>query len=343
MAFDMLAAINEVADLTPTAAPPTPLVQGLELHVDGDYLAYYASGNDETTQGTARQNALDLIDAFKARTGADTVIVHMTANGCQKGERYLIATVKPYQGQRSDGRKPKNQPYLNEWLQTYTGSHFRVKSWATREADDGIAACAHFGIGKKPGYIAIATADKDMRMLPGLHVDWKSMELVRVEPGAYDVKGAENGKQYGLKWFWLQMLMGDTADHIPGLPGYATYSKEKEPKLIFKPLGEKTAEKFLAGCDNNEAAYLVVAGLYKEFYTQHPTLASNWCDRLCEQAALLWMRCCPGDDVIDFANHAGHSRISHAFCDHMWAAVKRLDERVKDQRNTLNSRADSAS
>lgn len=342
MAYDLAAAIDEVAETSPTMLAPTPRVPGLELHVDGDYLAYYASGNDDTSQGTARQNALDLIDAFKARTGADSVIVHMTANGCQKGERYLIATVKPYQGQRSDGRKPKNQPYLNDWLQSYTGSAFKVKTWATREADDGIAACSHYGIGKKPGYIAIATADKDMRMLPGLHIDWKSMELIRVNPGDYDVVGPENGKQYGLKFFWMQMLMGDTADHIPGLPGYATWSKEKTPVRVFKPMGEKTAAKFLADCKDNASAYAVVCSLYRDFYDEHPQHKSNWMDRFCEQAALLWMRCCPGDDVIDFANHAGHSCLSHAFCDHMWAAAKRLEKRIEDQRNTLNSRADRA-
>jgi len=341
MPFDLMGAIDEVADAAPTVVQPAPRVPGLVLHVDGDYLAYYASGNDETSAGQARQNALDLIDIFRSRTGADSIVVHNTAKGCQKGERYLIATVKPYQAQRADGRKPKNQPYLQDWLMQYEGSVFRSKTWATREADDGIAACAHFAVGQKPGYVAIATADKDLRMLPGLHIDWKSFETTRVEPGAFEVIGT-NGKLYGLKWFWMQMLTGDTADHIPGLPGYLTYSKEKEPKPIFKPLGEKTAEKFLADCKGNASAYEVVTGLYRGFYENHPAQASNWYDRFCEQAALLWMRCGNDAAVCDFARHTGHSRINASFCEDMWAAVARLEQRVKDQRTTLDALAGSA-
>lgn len=344
MAFD-IAAIEEAASASPQLVEYPNPVPGLVLHVDGDYLAYYASGNDETSEGQARQNAIDLIHKFKGRTGATSVVMHNTANGSQKGERYLIATIKPYQGQRDSGRKPKNHGYLQNWLQTYDGPLFRAKNWLTREADDGIGAVAHHAIGTDVGYCVIATADKDMRMLPGLHISWKPVNgqhvLTRVKPGGYDIVG-EDLKQYGLKFFWQQMLMGDTADHIPGLEFYRGDWDEKKQAFKIKKMGEKTAEKMLEDCFDNEQAYARVAELYMNAYTQYdaagnPTNPNEWADRFVEQAALLWMRLDNTASVADFARHAGHSKISTNFHDATWAAVGRLEKRVRDRRAEIDS------
>jgi 5''-3'' exonuclease (including N-terminal domain of PolI) len=344
-------AIAAAAAAAPTMIPPAVVVPGLELHVDGDYLAYYAAGNDETTAGESRLNAINLLDAFRAATGATKIIVHNTAKGCQKGERYLIATVKPYQGQRDTGRKPKNHGYLQDWLMSYEGPLFRTKNWATREADDGIAACAHYAVGRNPGYIAIATADKDLRMLPGLHIDWLKRNLVRVMPGAYDVVGPEiekikagvvikeRGKQYGLKFFFMQLLMGDTADNCPGLPEYRSYNAKSE--TTYKKLGEKTAYDLLDDCPDILSAVNQVCDLYFENYHREQRWAARrgdgfteWADRLAEQAALMWMRLDNAASVSDFATHKGHSRIP--WPQEVLAAAQRLEERVKLARQALN-------
>lgn len=338
MAFD--AAIAAATSAAPQLRALPPIRPGLVLHVDGDYLAYYAAGNDECTKGQARENAVNLLDNARAIAGAESIVVHNTAKGCHKGERYLVATVKPYQAQRVDGRKPKNHGYLQDWLMEYKGPHFTAKNWLTREADDGIAACVHHAIGTQAGYGAIFTADKDLRMLPGLHVIWKPIdgrrEAVMVEPGAWSVIGP-CGKEYGLRWFWMQMLTGDTADNIPGLEGYIAHNKAKGE--FFKPIGEKTADAFLEGVTTTDEAYEVVAGLYRQYYDKRAP--GTWADRFCEQAALLWMRADAKATVTDFATHQGHSRINRRFCDETLAAVKRLDERVTTARATINSFADS--
>jgi DNA polymerase-1 len=321
------AAIAAIAEAQPHRAEVLPMTPGLVAHIDGDYLAYYASGNDETEPGQARQNAIDLIQAFAARIGAESVVVHNTANGCHKGERYLVATVRPYQGQRKGDRKPKNHAYLQDWLQSYEGSLFLAKNWTSREADDGIAACAHFAIGKSPGYAGIATRDKDLRMLPGLHVNWMTRQVTRVEPGDYEVIG-EDGKLYGLKWFFAQMLMGDDADHCPGLERYLDGDR-------FKPCGEKTALKLLAGCASTEDACRAVMQLYRDGYRESGATYAD--DRFCEQAALLWMRLGNEAPVADFARHAGFSRINHAFDPALWAAVERLEERVSNSRKQIDA------
>lgn len=318
-------AIAKAAEEAPTQPTYPDKVAGLVVHIDGDYLAYHASGNDDCQPGMARLNAQAAIDRYMLLTGATSAVVHSTASGCHKGERYLVATVKPYQGQRDTGRKPKNYAYLRDFLLNYSGDAFRSKVWATREADDGFGAVAYYAQGNKAqgGYAALATADKDMRMLPGLHVDWKEHTTVMVPEGAYEVWGP-NGKLYGLKWFWMQMLMGDAADNCPGLE--LAWNGTKMVKV-----GEKTAEKFLADCEDNETAYRRVVRLYRRGYDS----VAVGSDRFVEQAGLMWMRTGPKANVLDFAEHNRGGGFSQYFDPAMWDACERLDKRVKEQRAML--------
>jgi DNA polymerase-1 len=279
-------------------------VPGRVLHLDADYLAYYASGNDECEPGRARQNAFDRIEQTRLRCGAESVVAHLSASGCTKAHRFIIATVKAYQGQRNASRKPKNWAYLREVLETYEGPKFKPKVWVTREADDGIAYCAH------QGSAVISTRDKDMRMLPGLHINWMDYTLTEVPPGAYDVIGVD-GLQYGAKWFYLQLLQGDTADNIPGLP-----------KLFGKLCGDKTAEKYLAGTTCIEDAYDRVQAAYEDHY------GAPWADALIEQAGLLWLRT---DAQASLRNIAEAFPKHHPIDD----AIYRLEERVTKRLNEL--------
>ena len=295
----LLAKIAQAAAEKPQVGPGVfpAVVPGRVLHLDGDYLAYFASGNDDTEPGQARRNAFDRIVLTRMRCGAESVTLHLSASGCTKAHRYLIATVKPYQGQRNAARKPKNWAYLREVLEHYEGPRFKPKVWVTREADDGMAYCAYLQ------HIAISTRDKDMRMLPGLHVNWMTYQLTEVPPGAWDVIG-EDGDQYGLKWFYLQLLQGDTADNISGVP-----------RLFGSTCGDARAAKYLATAPDRDEAYDRVQAAYAEFYKE------AWPDALIEQAGLLWLRT---DAQASLAN------IAEAFPKdpRLSSALDRLTERV---------------
>jgi DNA polymerase-1 len=148
-------------------------------------------------------------------------------------------------------------------------------------------------------------------MLPGLHINWMTYELTEVQPGEYDVLGVD-GLQYGRKWLYLQLLQGDTADNIPGLP-----------KLFGKQCGDATASKYLASATGAEQAYDHVQTAYADFY------GSLWPDALAEQAALLWLRT---DAQASIAN------VAEAFpdCPHIKRALERLEQRVTKELNELN-------
>lgn len=316
-------AITLAAEAAPQIILTPPVTTGLLIHVDGDFLAYNAAGNDDMPPGQARINCLEKLEKFRTQVGAAGVVVHSTMPGSTKGERYLVAQVKPYQGHRTGDRKPKNQPYLQDYLINYVGPAFLSKVWSAREADDGMSSCAQYALTQTPNYAVIVTKDKDMRMIPGVHIIWDSLLTVTVPPGAYDVVGSD-GKQYGLKWFWLQMLQGDPTDNIPGLEFY------KKANGSLANLGPKTAEKFLAGTTTSDQAAAIVMDLYEGCYQD------TWADRFVEQASLLWMRCAVEPEVDDFITHVGVSRINTVFPPAVTAAAVAMKERVTLARIALD-------
>lgn len=277
-------------------------------HIDGDYLAYFAAGGDEMPVGTARRVAAERIEAFREMSGSAKALVHLTAADSTKGDRFLAATVKPYQGQRSSGRRPKNWAALRDYLENSEYVTFERKLWHDREADDGMALAS---IQARDPVIqtVIATKDKDMRMLAGTHIDWTHYTLTEVPKGTYELIGPYDGLVYGHKWFWLQLLQGDTADNIPGLP-----------KFYGKQCGPATAEKALAGTTCNEEALAVVAAAYCEHYGP-----DHWDNALVEQACLLWLRGDTAARIDDFLRVLP-----------LPAAAQQLRQRIDEQRETLN-------
>ena len=117
----MQQAAADAAATAPTEAPPPPpAVPGLELHVDGDLLCYWAGGSEDTSVAESRQRAVGRVNTMAELIGAERVIIHLTEDGSTKGDRRIIATVKPYQAQRKASRKPKNWQYLRDWLAQQT-------------------------------------------------------------------------------------------------------------------------------------------------------------------------------------------------------------------------------
>jgi DNA polymerase-1 len=193
---------------------------------------------------------------------------------------------------------------------------FEVESTAVAEADDLFGYYAH----RQPENVVIYTQDKDMRMLPGKHLDWVSHRVYTVAPNTDYIF---NEKQYGLKWFWLQMLHGDTADNIPGLPKYIIEGKAK-------PIGEITANKLLDGVVPNIAER--VAALYSTYY------GDRWLVEMMEQACLLWMRRVPEhwDDCLNPGGPlACFNDGEHEFA----KAYFEIERRIRDADNINSSAA----
>lgn len=266
-------AIKRIADSAVAAGATTvpavaETIPDSVLLIDGDGLNYSCAGNDDTSQQWARTRVLDRIRGLRQVTGADRVIVHLTHPASNKRMRYSIATVKPYQGNRKS-HKPKNWEFLRGFLEDGHPT-FESISWGDREADDGMAYHASMH-----DICFIASEDKDLRMVPGRHVHMENYSITEVKPQSWSVEA--NDKIYGRKWFYLQMLMGDGVDNIPGLPKYMNANG----KLAL--CGEKTALKLVEPHVHPSTAMLDLISLYRGYYPD------TWADALVEQAALLWL------------------------------------------------------
>lgn len=264
-----------VADAAPITFTAPAIVPGRYLLVDGDYAAYFCSGNNETTIGDARTRFMQKLDDMRIAGGCEIVVLHLTATGSHKGWRYVIATETPYQEQRSGSQRPKNWEALRDFMESYKGLAFKPKIWGTREADDGI--CYHKQVLDMDKAV-VAMKDKDSQMFTGcIHLDWNTYELIPVEEGAYEVESS-TGTMYGHKWFWIQLLAGDAADHIPGVGQILSHTG----KMI--NCGMARAKDALCMSAGNEDAFDIVV---KHYARRHGV---TWPDRLVEQMGLLWMR-----------------------------------------------------
>lgn len=315
----LIAATEAAVAAQPIGNPIVPeTVVERTVHVDGDFLAYRCAGGDECPAGVARQNIRNKVETLREMSGSKRAIIHLTMPDSNKGERFLIATIKPYQGQRKHNRRPVNWEMLRGYLEGHDpklNPAFNVARWRDREADDGFAFASH----RAPDPVhtcVIAAPDKDMRMLAGLHIDCDDYTLTQVPRGSYEVIGPYNGETYGHKWFWLQMLQGDTADHIPGLERHVDAPRQQ--------VGAKTAQKWLDGTACNEEAFEVVSRKYEDTY------GPEWGDRFVEQAGLLWLRTGRRAEVHDYIRIV-------PLTDEIQAASKRLIKRVRTQRAEIDS------
>lgn len=283
--MDLAALQAKAAASSPMASAAVPILQGRTLYLDGDGLAYYCAGNDEATVAQARSRTRDKVDEMMRASRAEKVLILLTGSGGHKGHRYAIARVKPYQGQRTNSKRPKNWKVLRDLLEA--GEFGAQQTWHDREADDGFGQYAS----ARPDVSVIGTQDKDMQMVPGWHIDWKDNRMFYLQPDAYDA--SFNDKQYGLKWFWQQMLQGDGADNIPGLPWV------KNAKGNLSRCGEVTAGTILSTAATSEEAGDRVRLAYQSYY------AERWLTEMMEQACLLWMRRGPTAHWFEAGSTAG--------------------------------------
>lgn len=287
-----------------------PILHDRTLYLDADGLAYYCAGNDDTPLGEARLRLQAKIAGMTKAAQANRTVLLLTGSGSHKGYRYAVARAKPYQGARHSGR-PKNWQGLRTLLES--GLLGNAVNDFDREADDRFAQFGH----ADPANTVIGTQDKDMRMVPGWHIDWLDNRMRWLPPGTYDL--VMNDKQYGAKWFWLQMLHGDGVDFIPGLPFYGT--KNAKGLAAFKKVGEVTAGSILASATTSEEAGRLVFAAYFSYYKER-ALAE-----MLEQAVLLWMRSCPDASWDDAAKDSNPMSMFRGY-DTWSIAYNEIKERV---------------
>lgn len=355
-----------MADLS-HEVPYPEMIPGRTVHIDADFVAYeisYERPDDPKTIDDMQHNAEVIIDNIRRWAAAEHVHMHLTPETSDKGGRYSFAIQKPYQGNREDKAKPRLLHIMRQWLASrYPGTLHQFC-----EADDGMSSAQYQAIAAGQTELSIiASKDKDLRMCPGWHMVWGTGELVflppedafgwveLVERTSASGQTTKQLKGYGTKWFWAQMLIGDAADNIQGLPKITgrfmntisptaavleakrilempTMTDKKKLKAIKvlnerKPglCGPSTAIKLLDMVDNDYQALCLIKALYEDYgntvgFVHHQTgQPVRWDQVFLSEARMLWMRVEPTnpDCVVRFLQEVA---IEAARPDHLRAA-----------------------
>jgi hypothetical protein len=124
-----------------------------------------------------------------------------------------------------------------------------------READDLLRIwayeCQHAGV----PYIVVSI-DKDLKCIPGKHLNIKKNEFLDID------------EIYATRFFYQQLLKGDSTDNIPGIPG----------------VGEVRAEKALKYCKTEEEMQEVVVDQYMQFYDK------DWLQYLLSNGKMIYLQ-----------------------------------------------------
>lgn len=217
-------------------------VPGRRLILDGDGLCYRVAATVKRLDTAIRHYQQGVLTLLFLTQSQDAT-VHLTSKDSYKNGRFLLHTAKPYQGNRSGKVKPPLLEPLREaitlrenWLDEFT-----VVLHRDLEADDGMIIEAHEY--RERGLIY--SEDKDLRMTPWPYWDIESGKMY--EPAhfgwlhpKYTPSGTMKLIGGGRKFFWAQMLMGDTTDNIQGVRRYN--GKLCGPAATFVALGKIECE-----------------------------------------------------------------------------------------------------
>ena len=165
--------------------------------IDGDVLVYMSIWKTESLEEGKKKFQEHLDDVCNTVFTKDYV---MAIGG---PDNFRLDLFPEYKGNRKKAKD--NRP---DWFDD-------LKSWASSlegsvetdncEADDLVRIwaleCDMAGINR-----VVVSVDKDLDCIPGSHMNPRTKEIYQVE------------EEYAERFYWQQVLTGDSVDNIPGLP-----------------------------------------------------------------------------------------------------------------------------
>tara|TARA_R110000824_G_scaffold69297_3_gene178615 strand:+ start:8610 stop:9398 length:789 start_codon:yes stop_codon:yes gene_type:complete len=247
--------------------------------IDADLLRYeccYAAqaaykqmtDTDDNVNFDAVQDALDYrIKQITIGAGCDSYVLYITEG---RTFRYDVAVTAPYKGTRHADR-----PYHYANLTAVIKSLHPCRVVTHMEADDQLAIDAL----ADPDNTVLCSRDKDLRQVTGAKVySWELLNQPSFGPTKIERIGSvdRKGKGTGYTFFMAQMVMGDSADNVPGIKG-------KGPAAAHAILSPIVEDDELTEDEKVAEMKAAVITAYQRCY------AEDYDDVYEEQATLLWM------------------------------------------------------
>lgn len=192
------------------------------LLVDGDIIAYEATSSCEvevnwegdlwtlhTDLGRSKEKFSSKVEAMAQAIGSDEEIICLTSP-----DNFRYGVLPTYKGNRKS-RKPTGYPALIEWIK----ENYKTYQKPRLEADDVLGILStHPSLIK--GERIIWSADKDLKGIPGKL--WRGEMDASGDPVILEIAEAEADR-----WFFTQVLTGDTTDGYSGCPGVGPVKAQK--------------------------------------------------------------------------------------------------------------------
>ena len=228
--------------------------------IDGDPLAYIIGfGHNDLPLWYQCQKLDEFVQDIIQSTEADSIEMYLTGKGNFREE---VATILPYKGNRNSDHKPRFQKELREYMMNV----WDAELIEGMEADDACGISCYNYDNQSIDRV-VCTIDKDLKMIGGNFYDYKRREYSQIS------------EEEAWRFFFTQILTGDSSDNIPGL---------------FKITGSKATKKIkegLLGLDNpNEMASYV-----RDTYLGKDAKIED----VIEIGTLLWMRQTPDGGELD--------------------------------------------
>lgn len=267
--------LNELgAQLEPPAPSDTVLLLDSDQHI-------YKAASTVKRLDTAIRRFYQLVLEEKFYTNAKEVRAYITPSDNFKCGRYLLPTVKPYQGQRANREElPLKAPLKAHLIANpheYAVQGIEIIFDYQAEADDRIIEDSiEFG---ERGLVS--SFDKDMNLCrgPKWNPELGTIDTIDDAYGwiEYD---KSRGKiiGHGTAFFWAQMLMGDSADNVKGIL-----------TLGGKVCGPAKTYEFLKDLDSESKAANAVVRAYAEIN-----------QNFLAEAECLWLHRHPFDSALDY-------------------------------------------
>ena len=202
--------------------------------IDGDIVVYRGAASAETDDAWIAQSRADqMIQDILADTGATSYSVFLTGTGNFRRE-----IAPSYKANRPDNR-PAHWQAVREFLVT----QHKAQICNGYEADDEMGIQQD----KIGGTTVICSIDKDLLQIPGKHYNFVKKVFQEVTPDE------------GLKFLYLQSLIGDRSDNIVGVSGIGPV---KANQALAELLPEEWYDKCRAMYSDDERYHLNMQLLY---------------------------------------------------------------------------------
>jgi 5'-3' exonuclease len=221
--------------------------------IDGDTIVYrvgFASDSDDLSVAIHRCDSM--LDGILEATQRQRFHLYLTDS-----ENNFRRTIWPLYHANRKAEKPRWYNEIKEYLYT----EWKAELAEGQEADDAL------GIAQTKDTI-ICSIDKDLKQIPGEHYNFVTQEFTKVT------------KEEGIRWFYKQLMMGDTVDNIQGIPG----------------IGKVKAENFLSYFEQSgnqpyaERLYSGVRNLYHNKFEEMNLTTQEIDDIILRNARLLYIR-----------------------------------------------------